>query len=100
MDVPVVLFIFRRPSTTRRVVEAVQEACPPQLFVVADGPRSGDPKEKKRCEEARSVVEDTQWRGEMRRNYADENLGLRQRVVTGLNWVFDHVDRAIILEDD
>jgi len=101
VDVPVVLFIFRRPSTTRRVVEAIQEAGPPQLFVVADGPRPGHPEEKRRCEETRSIVEEVRWNGSsMRRNYADENLGLRRRVVSGLDWVFDHVDRAIVLEDD
>ncbi|PQJ34740.1 hypothetical protein BSZ35_09135 [Salinibacter sp. 10B] len=85
---------------TRRVVEAIQEACPPQLFVIADGPRSGRPDEKRRCRETRSVVEDIRCESLVHRNYADENLGLRQRVVSGLNWVFDHVDRAIILEDD
>ncbi len=28
------------------------------------------------------------------------NLGLRQRVTSGINWLFEHVDEAIILEDD
>jgi hypothetical protein len=34
------------------------------------------------------------------RNYADQNLGLPDRVAGGLDWVFSQVDRAIILEDD
>jgi hypothetical protein len=34
------------------------------------------------------------------RNYADTNLGCRRRVSSGLDWVFETVDEAIILEDD
>jgi hypothetical protein len=34
------------------------------------------------------------------RNFAEENLGLRRRLSSGFDWVFDHVDRAIIIEDD
>jgi hypothetical protein len=36
----------------------------------------------------------------MKSNFAERNLGCRRRVITGLNWVFSEVDRAIILEDD
>jgi len=33
-------------------------------------------------------------------NYSDTNLGVGTRPATGIQWVFEHVDRAIILEDD
>ena len=33
-------------------------------------------------------------------NFADANRGLRARVVSGLDWAFSQVERAIILEDD
>ena len=32
--------------------------------------------------------------------YSDKNLGLRQRIITGLNKVFEKEKQAIILEDD
>lgn len=100
LDVPVVLIIYRRPRTTRRVFERVRSVRPEQLFVVADGPRRQRPEEAQHCREARSIVEGVDWDCQVHRNYADENMGLKQRVVSGLNWVFDEVDRAIILEDD
>jgi hypothetical protein len=34
------------------------------------------------------------------KNYADVNLGGGRRIASGLDWVFDTVDRAIALEDD
>jgi hypothetical protein len=36
----------------------------------------------------------------VQRNFADSNLGLKRRVSSGLHWVFDQVERAIVLEDD
>jgi hypothetical protein len=33
-------------------------------------------------------------------NFADDNLGCKRRVSSGLDWVFEQVEEAIILEDD
>ena len=97
---PVVLIIYNRPDTTREVFAKVAQACPRNLFVIADGPRRERPGDDERCAAARSVVADIQWDCNVLRNYADENLGCKQRVATGLDWVFSLVDDAIILEDD
>jgi hypothetical protein len=40
------------------------------------------------------------WPCEVTRIYSDTNLGLRQRILTGLDEVFQRVEHAIILEDD
>lgn len=95
---PVVLFIFRRPEVTARVFEAIRAAQPTKLFVVADGPAVAE--ERSLCEATRAVVSQIDWPCDTYRQYATENLGCRQRIVSGLDWVFSQVDRAIILEDD
>ena len=41
-----------------------------------------------------------EWPCEVHRRYAEENLGCETNVETGLDWVFEHVDRVIIVEDD
>lgn len=97
---PVVLFIYARPDTTERLVEVLRAARPPRLLVVADGPRPGRAEEAARCRDARAVVENAGWDCEVLTNFADENLGLSQRIPTGLDWAFDHVEEAILLEDD
>jgi hypothetical protein len=99
-EVPVALIVFRRPDTTRRVLDAIQQARPSQLFVIADGPREGHPTDAEQCRATRDVIAEVGWDCDVRRNYADENMGCQRRVATGLDWVFDQVDRAIILEDD
>lgn len=97
---PVALFIFNRPETTARVFERIAQAKPSQLLVVADGARADRPGEAERCAAARALVSHVTWDCEVRTNFSDENLGCRQRVSTGLDWVFDVVESAIVLEDD
>ncbi len=96
----VVLLVFARPDTTARLVEAVRAARPARVLVVADGPRPGQPEEAARCEAVRAIVERVPWECEVLTNYAEENLGLDRRVVSGLDWAFELADRAIVLEDD
>ncbi|MBL0226745.1 MAG: glycosyltransferase family 2 protein [Geobacteraceae bacterium] len=48
----------------------------------------------------RQIVEQIDWPCKVQRNYADQNLGCKQRVISGLDWVFDNVEEAIIIEDD
>jgi hypothetical protein len=98
LDTPIVLLIFRRPELTQRVFAQIAAARPRQLFIVADGPRSEADAE--RCAAARAVVEQIDWDCAVQRNYASHNMGLRQRIPTGLDWVFKQVEQAIILEDD
>ena len=96
---PVALVVFNRPDVTRRVIEAVRQAKPATLLVVADGPRRSD--EVTRCNEVRAIVLDSvDWECDVRTNFADANLGCRRRVSSGLDWVFDEVPEAIVLEDD
>jgi hypothetical protein len=96
----VVLLVFNRPAETDRVFTAIRESRPPRLFIVADGPRVDRPNESLRCAQVRHIVEQVDWPCEVHHNYSDVNLGCRQRVSTGLDWVFAQVEEAIILEDD
>jgi hypothetical protein len=95
---PVVLLLFRRPECTARVFERIRRARPPVLYLVADGPRGADDEEG--CERARAAVARVDWPCEVRRDYAAGNLGLRERVVSGLGFVFGECERAVVLEDD
>ena len=100
LQTPVALLIFNRPETTARVFERVRRARPPALLIVADGPRPDRPDEARRCREARAVVEAVDWPCEGSTAYSDVNLGCGKRVSSGLDWVFDSVEQAIVLEDD
>jgi hypothetical protein len=99
MKAPVAFLIFNRPDTTEKVFQAIRQAQPPQLLVVADGLRPDQPEDVRDCTAARSIIEQVDWDCQARKNYADVNLGGGWRIASGLDWVFDTVDRAIALED-
>ncbi len=96
--VPGALVIFNRPMHTRRVVEAIHAYGPAALYVIADGPRGEN--ERENCIAARAVIDEVTWECPIEKNYSEVNLGCRIRVSSGLDWVFDRCEAAIVLEDD
>jgi hypothetical protein len=100
LQTPVAFIIFNRPDTTAQVFSEIRRARPPKLLVVADGPRIDRPGETEKCAASRAIIEQVDWPCEVIRNYSDTNLGCKRRVSSGLDWVFQTVEEAIILEDD
>jgi hypothetical protein len=100
LETPVAFIIFNRPDTTERVFAEIARARPRQLLVIADGPRAERDAESARCAAARAVVDRVDWECDVLKNYSDVNLGCGRRVATGLSWVFEQVEKAIVLEDD
>ena len=97
---PVVFIIFNRPDTTKRVFEAIRAAKPPKLLVIADGPRADRYGEAEKCAAVRAIIDGVDWECEVIKNYSDVNMGCGLRVSTGISWVFQQLEEAIILEDD
>ncbi len=100
LTTPVAFLIFNRPDTTARVFEAIRQAKPPKLLVVADGPRPDRADDVEKCNAARAIIDGVDWDCEVLTNYSDVNLGCGKRVSTGITWVFKQFEEAIILEDD
>ena len=96
----VALIIFRRPETTAKVLAAIQGMKLSRLYVIADGPRENRLGEDELVKETRKLVDEIDWKCEVVKIYSDTNLGLRERVLTGLDEVFSRENSAIILEDD
>ncbi|BAU15655.1 methyltransferase FkbM [Leptolyngbya sp. NIES-3755] len=100
MNTPIVLLVFNRPHLTERVFERVRQAKPSKLFVVADAPRLDRPDEVKKSEAVKAIIDQVDWDCTVYKNYAETNLGCKRRISSGLDWVFEQVEEAIILEDD
>lgn len=98
VSTPIAFFIFNRPDLTQTVFNTIAQIKPQKLLVVADGARS-EP-ELERVQKTRSVIDQVNWDCEVLTNFSDKNLGCRNRVSSGLDWVFSNVEEAIILEDD
>lgn len=100
MTIPVLLTAFNRPDTTARVFDTIRSYRPESLFVAIDGPRPGVPDDVKESEAVRRVVSDVDWKCEVRYLVGERNLGCGRAMVTAIDWLFAHVEEAIILEDD
>ena len=99
-DTPILLIVFNRPKTTKRLMDCVQKLQPKQLFIAADGPRLNNPKDKTLCEQTRAVFKHINWDCEVKMLFRAENIGVGRGVSEGISWFFDHVEEGIILEDD
>jgi predicted secreted hydrolase len=99
-DTPVVLFIYNRPETTRRVMEILRKVQPRQLFVVSDGPPGRYSEIQGPIEESRRIATRVDWSCEVKTRFASRQLGGRHCITKGIDWVFEQVETAIFLEDD
>ncbi|WP_392544709.1 hypothetical protein [Oryzobacter telluris] len=100
LDVPVVLFMFKRRDTTLKVLREIAAASPSMLYLIGDGPRDAEEAQRVReCREAVDAFVDT-MDCDVVRNYADSNRGVFENIAGGARWVFEREDRAIFLEDD
>ena len=98
--VPIAILNFNRPHLTRRVFEVVRQIKPRRLLLIADGPRPSRPDDIQLCAEVRAIFDEIDWDCEVSRKFSDTNLGSFKSNSSGLNWVFDTVEEAIIIEDD
>ena len=100
LSTPVVLIAFNRPHLTRQTLEAIRDAKPAELYLIADGPRADRPEDAELCAAVRAELEAVDWPCEIHQKFSDVNLGCEANVELGLDWVFSQTERAIILEDD
>ncbi len=100
MKTPVAFIIFNQPDLTEKVFEAIRQAQPLRLLVIADGPRQDKIGEAQKCAATRAIIDRVDWDCEVITNYSETNLGCKIRLSSGIDWVFEQVEEAIILEDD
>jgi hypothetical protein len=99
-EIPVLLLLFRRPDTTRRILARLRSLRPSRLVIVADGPRAEVPADKELCRAVRQEALGIDWSCHIERLEAETNLGIAASLERGLEQVFSRHDRVIVLEDD
>lgn len=99
---PVAIFIYKRPQLVKDLILAISGYQPSKLYIVADGPKvDSKNNESQLCEEARRKAEvGINWGCEINKIYAPKNMGLRDRMQSGLDQIFANETEAILLEED
>lgn len=100
-NTPIAFFVYNRLDTTQIVFERIREIKPPRLYIVCDAARPWKEGDAEKVAAVREYVEShIDWECEVFKNYAEENMGCKKRVSSGISWVFEHEEMAIIIEDD
>lgn len=99
-ETPVICIVYNRPLLTRGLISRLRQIKPRRVLIIADGPKPDNVIDHAACLQTRQETEQIDWDCCVDRDYAAVNLGCRARILSGLDWAFTHVDRAIILEDD
>lgn len=101
LKTPILLLLFNRPETTKRVFAAIRASRPGYLYVAADGPRSDRPGEEAKCKQALNLVlENIDWDCQVFTLLRSRNLGCKMAVSSAITWFFEQVEEGIIMEDD
>jgi hypothetical protein len=99
--VPILLIIWRRPQTTRRVIDAIRQVKPSSIYIACDGPRPLVEGESEKVQLTRALaLQLIDWDCQVSTRFSDVNLGCRDGVSSAISWFFQHVAEGIILEDD
>lgn len=98
-EIPIVSVVYKRLDKTKQVYERIRQIRPAKLYIIADGPKNIEDEEK--VSQVRNFIDHfIDWPCEVHKRYAEKNIGLRNGIPSGLNWVFETEEKAIILEDD
>jgi len=100
IDIAVLCVFFIRPDTFEKVFAEVRKARPSKLFLYQDGPREGRGDEEKIAQCRKIAEEGIDWECEVYRNYQEKNVGCDPSMYNAITWMFSHVDKGMILEDD
>lgn len=100
LKTPVLLLAFNRPELTNRVFDKIREVKPEKLYVAVDAPRENRKDDVENSLAVKKIVENVDWPCETHYLYQEKNLGCSRSGVTAWNWIFQHEDRMIFVEDD
>lgn len=99
-DVSVLFLFFARPKQTAAVFEQIKLARPRKLFLYQDGPRPGRKDDIANIRKCREIVEQIDWDCELHKMYQEKNFGCDPSEYISQKWMFSHVEKGIVLEDD
>lgn len=98
---PIALFVYRRPTLTRKTVEALQQnvlADRSDLIIFSDGPKNA--KAIKSVQEVREYINAIDGFKSIKVIEQETNLGLASSIINGVTKVCNEYGRVIVLEDD
>lgn len=96
--VPILIIGYRRPKETQKVINAISSLSRRNIYFFCDGPT--DEREARSQREILRISKQLETGFSLFTNFQSKHLGLREGVLSALDWFFSHETRGVILEDD
>ena len=99
MKIATIIFTYNRSRHTKQVLEALRknDVLPERLFLFQDGLK--EERDREEWEKVNALIHAIDW-CENQVFEREQNQGLAQSVIFGINSVMEEYDAAIVLEDD
>ena len=100
-DVPVVFICFNRLELIKITFLEIAKQKPKKLYIIMDGPRSSIPSDEEKILNIQKFIKKSiNWDCDVFEIFSKKNLGLKERIISGLNEVFRENKNVIVLEED
>jgi len=87
---PDLLLAWRRPQSTRQVIEAIKPATPQRLCVACNWPNPARPEEAEKVVATRAViVAAVDWACQLERLCSEHNQACRLGVSSAISWFYE-----------
>lgn len=96
---PILVFAYNRPDYLEQLLQLLGSQKNREFIFVCDGPKDSD-SDRSLCEAVRSLIVNFSQGHSYIHHFSDSNLGLRDRIISGLDFAFSIHEELIILEDD
>ena len=100
MNTPLLLLLFNRPDSAKKLIQALEKKKPRNLFISIDGPRKNNQNDFKKIKIIKDIISKINWECKIQKKFNKDNLGCKVAVTTAINWFFNENEYGIILEDD
>lgn len=98
---PILLIVFRRLDTTKKVFDEIKKVKPTRLYISSDGPRNNNTLEEEQVNQVRNfLIEAIDWECKVETLFNEKNFGCQKAVSNAITWFFKNEEQGIILEDD
>lgn len=101
MHSPVLLFVYNRLYTLRKVIDALQKcecAMETELFIISDGPASHQ--DTNAVQKIRNFLNSIKGFKKINITYRASNFGLARNITCGVEEILSRYNSVIVLEDD
>jgi hypothetical protein len=100
MNTSVAIVLYNRPHNTNKLINKLNKFKLNKVYIISDGPKKNYKNDFNLVKTTRTIVDKKLKAKKKIKIYSNKNLGLRKRIITGLDKVFKYEEKAIILEDD